>query len=415
MRTTLKRVLGVAGLMLLTACGGNTSDGGSAAAPSPGATVKIGSIHPLSGALAASGQQMDKAVKLAVDDLNAAGGIKSMGGAHLAVDGADSQGKPDVAQSEAQRLIDGGAVALVGTYQSATATTVAQVAERAQVPFVIDVAVADEILSQGYKNTFRVQPNASAMGGYGAKYLKQLADKATTPIKTVAFIHEQSSFGKSVFTAFKAEADKQGFQVVKEVSYDAAKSSDYTPQLTEALSAKPDVLAVTGYYNDGLTIAKNLALLKPSLKAVFGVANGAFDAPQFPAAAAADGNSYLDVNYHYDAVSKKAQDLRARFKQKTGEEMKTEAVFAYQAVLVIADALERGKSGDAKKLRDSISKASLKTDLLPYPGPIQFDSKGENTNAAPIVNQVLKGEVVQVYPEKAQQSKPVFPGVPWQS
>lgn len=415
MRTKRNWVVGLTGLLLLVACGGNTSEGGSGAVSTPGATIKIGSIHPLSGALAASGQQMDKAVKLAVDEINAAGGIRSMGGAHLAVESADSQGKPDVAQSEAQRLIDGGAVALVGTYQSATAITVAQVAERTQVPFVIDVAVADEILTQGYKNTFRVQPNASRMGEYGARYLKELAQKTTNPIKTVSYIHEQSSFGKSVFTAFKAEAEKQGFQVIKEVSYDASKSSDYTPQLTEALSVKPDILAVTGYYNDGLTIAKNLALLKPNLKAVLGIADGAFDAPQFPAALAADGDLYLDVNYHYDAVSKKAQDLRARFKQKTGEEMKTEAVFAYQAVLVISDALERGKSGDAKRLRDSISKASLKTDLLPYPGPIQFDSKGENVNAAPIVNQVQKGEVVQVYPEKAQQSKPVFPGVPWQS
>ncbi len=73
---------------------------------------------------------MDDAVKMAVDDINANGGIKSLNGSQLKVESGDSQGKPEVGQSEAQRIISAGAVALVGTYQSDVTQNVASAAER---------------------------------------------------------------------------------------------------------------------------------------------------------------------------------------------------------------------------------------------------------------------------------------------
>src|SRR5690606_27142996 len=126
-----------------------------------GEVIKIASLHPLSGAAAADGQQMDNGAKLAAEAINAAGGIKSLGGAKIEIVSADSQGKPEVGQSEAQRVIQDGAVGIVGAYQSAVSANIATVAERNKVPFVIDVSSAGSILSQGYKYTFRVQPSAS--------------------------------------------------------------------------------------------------------------------------------------------------------------------------------------------------------------------------------------------------------------
>ena len=98
---------------------------------------------------------MDNGAKLAVEAINAAGGIAALGGAKLELLSADTQGKPEVGQSEAQRLIQEGAVGLVGTYQSAVTANVSSVAERNKVPLVIDVSSADSILPQGYQYTFR--------------------------------------------------------------------------------------------------------------------------------------------------------------------------------------------------------------------------------------------------------------------
>lgn len=408
MRTLIKTTVLLAAIAFVTvACGGGgSSQGGSE-------TIQIGSLHPLTGPLAVDGKRMDQAVKMAVKDINAAGGIKSMDGAKLKVASGDTKGEPETASSEAQRMTGEGAVALVGPYTSATAATVARAAERSQVPFVIDVATADSLLDQGYKYTFRIQPGSTSMGEFGARYLSAIAESKGSPVKTVAYIHESSEFGTSVEEAFEKEARKEGIQVVKNISYDALNASDLTSELTQAKAANPDVIVATGYYNDGLLLAKAAADVKPDVKAVYGVANGAFDLDQFPEDAGDNGNNYLSSNYHFDATSDRVKELRGKFEKQTGDKMRTAAVFSYQAVEVIADALERAGSSDPKKLRDAIAETSLKTDLFPFDGPIKFDAKGQNVNAQPIVMQVQDGQVVQVYPEKYAQNAPEFPATPW--
>ncbi len=214
------RRLKVVGLLMaiaftVVACGGESSTGGEVE------TIAIGSLHPLTGPLATSGSQMDEAVAMAIEDINAAGGIEALDGAELEALSSDTQGDPATAQDEAQRLIGEDAVALVGTYQSAATTNVARVAERSQVPLVIDVAVADEILQQGYQNTFRIQPDATGMGAFGARYLRQISEQTGSPVQSISYIHESSEFGTSVFGAFAAEAEQLGIEIVNETTYDA--------------------------------------------------------------------------------------------------------------------------------------------------------------------------------------------------
>src|SRR6056297_1213424 len=196
-------------------------------------SVKIGSVHPLTGGLAADGLQMDAGAVLAADDINAAGGIQCLDGAQIEILSADSTGTPEVGQSEAERLIQEGAIALVGPYQSAVASNIATVAERNGVPFVIDVAVSDEILDQGYQNTFRIQPNASAMGAQGALFLNELTQAEGIDVSTIAMLHEQSAFGTSVYEAFDAAASGYGWTVEPVISYDAFGVTDLTTEMTE--------------------------------------------------------------------------------------------------------------------------------------------------------------------------------------
>jgi len=106
--------------------------------------IPIGHIHPLSGPLAFDGQELQNGLMLAVKEINAAGGIKSMGGAKLKVLSADSEGKPELAIKEMERLAGDGAVAVLGCYQSAVTVVATQTAEKLKVPFVVSVAVADE-------------------------------------------------------------------------------------------------------------------------------------------------------------------------------------------------------------------------------------------------------------------------------
>ncbi len=396
--------------LALTACSGSGTSTGTGTGGGSAKLIKIGSLHPLSGSSAADGQQMDNGAKLAVEAINAAGGIKSLDGAKLELVSSDSQGKPEVGQSEAQRLIDGGAVAIVGTYQSAVSANVATVAERNKVPFIIDISVADSILNQGYKYTFRVQPSATVIGQQGAQYLFDISTAAGKPVKKVAFLHEQGAFGSGVRDAFTAKAKELGFEVGPAISFDAASVSDFTTQMTQVKASGADVLAVTGYYRDGVLVAKAVDAVKPPINAVFGVADGAFDLPQFPKDAGAAAEGYFDANYHPDFTKQATKDLAALYTKTYKDDMRTGAVLSYDSVRVLADAMERAKSSEPSKIRDAVSQTKLES-LMAQSGPIAFDEKGENKGAIPITMQVQKGVINQVWPKELALAEPVFPAM----
>ena len=410
-----KKYLAVAAMLavaplVLSACGGssNSSSGGS-----NGGTIQIGTVHPLTGSNAGDGQQMENGVKLAIETINNAGGIKSMGGAKLELAPGDTQGKPDIGQNEAQRLIQSGAKALVGTYQSAVSANVAAVAERNKTPFVMDITGDDTILEHGYKFTFRMQPKQSRFGTSAAQYLHDVSAAANKPAKKVAYLHESTAFGTNVYKAFKAEAEKLGMTVDPEISYDAASVSDLTTQMTQVKASGADVLAVTGYYKDGVLAAKALATVKPDLSAVIGAADGAFDQPQFPGDAGAAAQGYFDTNYHIDDNNPDAKKFVALYKSKYNADARTGAALAYDSVRVIADGLERAGSSDGPKLRDGIAATKIQPLTLSN-GPVKFSDTGENTTSLPVLTQVQGSSPVVVFPADSAQAKPIYPAKPGQ-
>lgn len=407
MKKLVGPALAMAVALGMSACG-TDDEGGSGSGDSPDQIV-IGSIHPLTGSLAGVGQLMDDGAKMAVADINANGGIEALGGAELVLSSGDSKGEAETGQSEAQRLIDEGAVALVGTYQSDVTLNVASVAERSKVPLVIDVAVDDSILAQDYQYSFRIQPNATSMGQDGADRLKEIAEQNGQTVDSVSYIHEDGSFGSSVFKAFEAQAEKDGIDVVKEVTYSLANFSDATTQVREAAAADPDVIVGTGYYPDQLLVAKAVHALDPDIQALYGVANGAFDDENFPKDAGAAGAGVLSANYHYNAASDRTEGIRKEFEDKYGSPMQTASVLTYQAVEVIAQALEEADSADPADLRDAISGISVEDPLLAFDGPIEFDETGQNTNATVVVMQVQDEVVEQVAPEQFATTKAVYP------
>ena len=406
--------LALAAPLALAACGGSAppgtpgAGGGGNATGGSGQTIKVASLHPLSGASAADGQQMDNGAKLAVEAINNAGGIASMGGAKLELLSADTKGAPETGQSEAQRLIQEGAVAIVGTYQSAVSQNVAAVAERNKVPFVIDVSSADAILSQGYQYTFRLQPSGTVLADQGAQYLSDVSKAAGKPAKKVAILHEQGPFGTAIKDTFTKKAQSLGMEVGPVANYDPAKVSDFTTQVTAVKASGADVLMVAGYYRDGVLVAKAVDTVKPTLNAVWGVANGAFDLPQFAAEAGKAGEGFFDANYHLNGKNPQTQALMKTYQDKYNDQIRTGAVLAYDAIRVIADSLNRAKSADPTALREAISKTSLES-LVAQKGPITFSSTGENQGAAPILMQVQDGKVVQTYPQDFAETMYRYP------
>ena len=157
--------------------------------------IKIGLVHPVSGGLAYSGAQGRLGCQMAIDAINAAGGIKSMGGAKLEAALADSQSRPEVGVSEVERLQQDGVSAYVGCFASAIALAATQAAAKYNTPFLIDVGVSDLIVSRGLKNVFRLAPGFGKCTEDAIVALGEVNKAAGGIAKTAVLVHEESEFG----------------------------------------------------------------------------------------------------------------------------------------------------------------------------------------------------------------------------
>lgn len=353
----------------------------------------IGSLHPLTGQNAYEGQAIVNAQQIAVDEINGMGGV---GGKKLRLITVDTTSKPNTASSAALKLIDRGAVAITGSYTSATAKTISREAEKCKVPFVITVASDGALLSYGNRYTFRIQPSTVTFGDNFIEYIKAVK---TDDMKTVGIIYEDSNYGKSIAERILDRIEETGLNVVCSVSYSASAAS-LASEVTRISALSPDILVPIGYYSDQTMLMKEIFDRGIEFGLVMGVANGAISHPSFINAYGEEAEGYYDINYSYDPANERAMNLLSEYEKRYGEEMPRAAVYGYQSVMVIAAALE--KSGDGKELRDSISSLYLTDHLLPYEA-IAFDERGECIFARGVVIRITDKEGKVVYPKSYRE------------
>lgn len=389
----------------LAGCSGSQSSG-AADAGQPVKEIKIGQIHPLSGAMAVEGQQMRDAVQLAVDEVNEKGGIKSLGGAKVTLIDGDHEGKPEKGVSEVQRLIREGAVGILGTYTSGVTLSATQEAERQKTPFVVTIAAVDDVTERGFKYTFRIQPPASMMAQNFLDLFKSLNEKTGAGYQTAAIAHEDSVFGSSIADYINKNARQAGLQILANIPY-SAKAADLTAEVNKIKSVNPDVVIPITYLNDGRLLFQAMkdANFKP--KATIGVANGAISNAKFIAEDTALNQYMLDVNYTINPNSEKAKQVKEAYKAKFGSELGPNAAYSYEATKVLLDAIERAGSTDKAKIRDALTQTNYTDHILPQDAII-FDEKGQNKNAQAVMNQIVDGKSEVVFPEKYKQAEPVL-------
>src|SRR6476659_1234782 len=155
-----------------------------------GAPVKVGVLHPVSGALSYSGQQGRLGAVMAIEEINAAGGIKALGSAKIEAVLGDAQSTPEGGNAEVE--------AVVGGYASAICLSASQTAARYDLPYVVDVGVVDAIVTRGLKNTFRFGPGFGVIAKTALDNLVTINDTVGKPAKTVMIVHEDSLFGSGL-------------------------------------------------------------------------------------------------------------------------------------------------------------------------------------------------------------------------
>jgi branched-chain amino acid transport system substrate-binding protein len=366
--------------------------------------VKVGILHPVTGALAYSGQQCREGALMAVDDINKSG-IKALGGAKLEVMLGDAQSTPQAGAAEIEKMNEAGCAAVVGAYASAICLATTQAAAKYNLPHVVDVGVADQIVERGLKNTFRFGPGYRTCAQIAMSNLHVLNTAAGKPAKTVMIIHEESLFGTGTANLLAKELPGFGYEV-KEVIKHGNPTRDFNNIVLRMKAVNPDIVIPANYYNEYALLVRTMQQQKVAPKAIYSVLGGAASSykflKEFPDAA----NGIIDCNHWFNPKDKRALELKKRTEAKNLF-YSYEVFNTYTAVRLLADAIERAKSAERAAIIDALANSTFNDHFMPY-GPTKFEN-GQNTGAQPLMTQVIKSDIRVIVPRDYREAEPVFP------
>jgi branched-chain amino acid transport system substrate-binding protein len=372
------------------------------AQPTP---VKIGVIHPVTGALAYSGQQCREGVMMAIEDVNKMGGIKSLGGAKIEALLGDAQSTPQAGAAEVEKMNEAGVSAIVGAFASAICLATTQAAAKYNLPHVVDVGVADQIVERGLKNTFRFGPGYKKCAEVAVANLHVLNTAAGKPARSVMIIHEESLFGTGTANLLARELPGYGYDV-KEIVKHANPTRDFNNIVLRMKQVNPDIVIPANYYNEYALLVRTMQQQKVVPKAIYSVLGGAASSYKFVKEFPEAANGIIDCNHWFNPRDKRSLELKKRVETK-GLFFSYEVFMAYTAMRLLADAIERAKSTDRAAIIDALNKSTFSDHIMPY-GATQFVN-GQNMGAQPLMTQVVKGEIKVIIPRDYREVEPIFP------
>ena len=236
--------------------------------------IKIGILQPVTGALAQDGEYGRLGAEIALNEINAAGGIKSMAGAKLEMVFGDARSNPEGGTAEVERMQSEGVAAIVGGFASPICLAASQAASRYEIPYIVDVGVSDQIVNRGLKNTFRLGPGFGTVTTAALDNLVKLNDAAGKPAKTVVIVHEDGLFGSGMAKLMNAELPKRGFDIMETIAHPTP-SRDMSNVALRIKSLIPDLVVPSSYYGEFVLLARTLQQQKIRSKGIYAVLNGA--------------------------------------------------------------------------------------------------------------------------------------------
>jgi branched-chain amino acid transport system substrate-binding protein len=384
-------------------------------------TIKIGAVHPVTGPLAEIGQAMRLGAQIAVDDVNAAGGIKSMGGAKLTLVLADTQTKPDVAVSETQRVINEGAVAIIGAFHSGHTMAMVPIAQQRRVPFLIDISAADVITlnvaksvkegQQKVQYVYRIFPTTTLFGQRAVTYMNEIFRATGTSPKRAVLMYTNDAFGKPQAESFQKAHKEIGstFEIVEVIPFPEV-PQDLSTEVSRAKAARPDLICPITRPASANLLIPELAKQRLDILGVISPGSpGLYEKPQI---------ERLGKNLEYtmdsvpwpNPVSPKGKRVAEEFARRSGgKTLDTSSGCPYDAITVLADVLERAKSTDPDAIVDALKKTNYPDPIMVSSGPVRFNEVGDNPNASAAMIQILKGKASVVHPKEVAEDKVVFP------
>ncbi|HOY88450.1 MAG TPA: ABC transporter substrate-binding protein [Bacillota bacterium] len=375
------------------------------------ATIKIGTIYPLTGANATTGADCMSGVEMALDIINNSYdidfpfaktvGIPNLGGAKLELVVGDSRGDATVGMAETERIITESKVcAFFGGYQSGVVKTTSMAAERLQIPYVLSDATSPTLTERGFQWFFRVIPHDGIQAKNALEMVNDIEKKEKVDLKKLAILWENTEWGASVAVELRKWAAHYGYKLVADISY-VYKATDVSAEVLKLKAANPDIIVHAAYVSDAILFTQTMKAMKVAPKVFIGMA-GYLD-PNYVGTVGADAeNIFVRGVYGLDlAVSKPyVAKINELYKKKYGRDMSPNAARSFTAPFVIADAINRAKSTKPEDIRKALLETNMPASALitAYDG-VKFDPvTHDNTLAKSLYLQIQGGKLRVVWP-----------------
>jgi branched-chain amino acid transport system substrate-binding protein len=293
------------------------------------------------------------------------------------------------------------------------------VAQQRHVPYIIDITTSDvpthsvaQSVREGKQKVqyvYRIFPSSTKAGPLAVKYMTEIFQETKTFPKRVVVMYTNDVFGKGQSEGFikAVEAAKPGFEIVGVIPYPEL-ANDLSTEVSRAKSLKPDVLSPVTRPATAILLLQELAKQRVELMGIISPGAPGLNEPR-QVEILKENIEYVMNNAPWPNLSNpRVQKIAEAYLKRYGKPFDTASGYTYEAILVMADALERAKSTDPDAIVDAIKKTSL-DGITIASGPIRFDENGDNQNAATSMIQILKGKPLVVRPKEVAQAQVVFP------
>lgn len=371
------------------------------------APIRLGILQPVTGALAQDGEYGRLGAELAINEINAAGGLRALGGARIQMVFGDARSNPEGGTAEVERMHGEGVVAVVGGFASPICLAASQAASRYDLPYIVDVGVSDQIVSRGLRNTFRFGPGFGKVTAGALDNLVALNNAAGRPARTVVVVHEDGLFGSGMARLMQAQLPQRGFEILETISHPTP-ARDMSNIALRIRALNPDLIIPSSYYAEFVLLSQTLQQRRIRPKGIYCVLNGAASnfrfVREFPQAA----NLVMDVNHWADPRKPKTAELRRQVEAQNRFWLYNTPL-NYSAVMLVANALERAGRADRVALIEALARTdgSFTSHIMPY-GPTRFEN-GQNQAAQAVNTQVIDNDIKVIFPTDFADARPVFP------
>jgi branched-chain amino acid transport system substrate-binding protein len=369
------------------------------------AAINVGVIQPLSGANAQFGVNCRDGIEIVADAINAAGGIKALGGAKVNLIVADATSNPAPAAAMAKRLInENDLTAVLGAFASSLTLAISEVTARADIPF-LTMSFADEITGRGLETVFQMTAKASIIGRAQVNYTLAIAEAAGSKIDKIAIMYEDTAYGVAQSRGLRRAAKDAGVAVAMDEAYPLG-ITNVMPLIEKLRASGAHAVFPLSYLNDSLFIVRTMRQQQIRIPVVGGAAG--YIIPDFEKGLgefAEDVFSISPANYDLAPLS-----MTEQFRNRFGFFMVHEAIESAASLDVLCQAMERAKSAKPNDVTTSLHGGRFDAGwakAMPG-GAVQFDQTGLNTISVPIMVQWRNKELVTVWPKDIAKASPVW-------